>query len=101
MKKKYINIDEPTEIQITTPNCEAWVAYTPLTICKMFGPLIFADLRIRADLERGEWVIERRGCDEWKEWATVPSQLEDDFLCQDCYERMQENGECKNKCPQP
>lgn len=52
-------------------------------IDKLFGPTVFAELRITPNVERGEWVIERQrvGADfkiEWVEWATVPAQLPDD-----------------------
>lgn len=47
---------------------------------KMFGPTIFADLRITIDLERG-WVVERRfGNDgKWVEWCIIPAQIENEF----------------------
>lgn len=47
-------------------------------IDKLYGPVIFADLRIRADYETG-WVIERYCLNKWVEWVTIPAQLDDDF----------------------
>lgn len=51
-----------------------------VTIDKMFGPLVFMPIRVRADFESCEWVIERgdKGA-EWREVARVPGQLEEDF----------------------
>ena len=51
-----------------------------LTIEKMFGPTIFADLRITADCKRG-WVIERQwiGNSEWIEWCVIPAQIASEF----------------------
>lgn len=52
-----------------------------VVIDKMFGPLIFADLRVTADTARGCWVIERQwvATDEWVEWTTIPAQLDAEF----------------------
>ena len=60
-----------------------------LLLCKTFGPMIFADLRIRADASSCEWVIERAcGCEQtaegdgpviWKEWYRIPGQMDGDF----------------------
>ncbi len=51
-----------------------------ITIDKMFGPTIFADLRITADTQRG-WVIERQWIEsgEWVEWCVIPAQIEQEF----------------------
>lgn len=51
-----------------------------VTIDKLFGPTIFANLRITADIDRGCWVIER----DWIsggfiEWCTIPNQIEEEF----------------------
>lgn len=48
---------------------------------KLFGPMGFADLRIKADVSRGGWVIERQRMRDgaWFEWAFIPGQLEDDY----------------------
>lgn len=50
-----------------------------VVIDKLFGPTIFANLRITADFDRG-WVIER----EWIsggyiEWCVIPAQIEQEF----------------------
>jgi hypothetical protein len=52
-----------------------------VTIEKLFGPTIFADLRITADYERGCWVIERQWIEtgEFIEWCTIPNQIEQEF----------------------
>ena len=54
----------------------------PIVIEKMYGPLVFAGLRITADSESCEWVIDRAtGPDgEYREWARVPGQLDENFL---------------------
>lgn len=51
-----------------------------ITIDKMFGPTIFADIRITADTERG-WVIERQWIEsgEWIEWCVIPAQIDQEF----------------------
>ena len=53
--------------------------YVPIVLAKMFGPTIFADLRIRAEGRKCEWVIERRGSKGWAEFCRVPGQLPEDF----------------------
>lgn len=55
-----------------------------ITIEKMFGPTIFADLRITSDVERG-WVVERKWIDngEWIEWCVIPAQIEQEFINED------------------
>jgi len=50
-----------------------------VTIEKLFGPTVFADLRITADYERGCWVIERQWIGEFIEWCTIPNQIEQEF----------------------
>lgn len=49
-------------------------------IDKMFGPTIFADLRITASMERG-WVIERMWIKngKWIEWCVIPAQIDEEF----------------------
>ena len=51
-----------------------------VTIDKLFGPTIFADLRITADFDRG-WIIERLWIEsgEFVEWCTIPNQIEREF----------------------
>lgn len=47
---------------------------------KLFGPAIFASLRITADYKRG-WVIEREWTKtgQWIEWCVIPAQIEAEF----------------------
>ncbi len=49
-------------------------------IDKLFGPTIFADLRITADVDRG-WVIERLWIKtgRYVEWCCIPAQIEEEF----------------------
>ncbi len=72
------------------PSCdqEIMCGYVPVVLQKMFGPTIFADVRIRVEIKTCEWVVEREhtrqkesGEDEcyWKEWIRIPGQLPDDF----------------------
>lgn len=53
--------------------------YVPIVLSKMFGPLIFADLRIRADGDSCEWIIEREANAKWSEVARIPGQFDSDF----------------------
>jgi len=55
--------------------------YVPVVLMKMFGPLIFADIRIRAESKTCEWVVERQNIKtmEWVEVIRIPGQLEDEF----------------------
>lgn len=61
-------------------------------IDKVFGPLDFAKLRIKPDIENCEWVIERKSFikivrhekydeykDTWVEWVRIPGQIEQDY----------------------
>jgi hypothetical protein len=52
-----------------------------VVVDKMFGPLVFMPIRVRADFDLGEWIIEREfGPDaEWREVARIPGQLDSDF----------------------
>ena len=52
-----------------------------VVIEKMYGPMIFADLRITADSRRECWVIERLWIktNEWVEWLTIPAQIDQEF----------------------
>jgi len=58
-----------------------------VVIDKMYGPMVFTNLRIRPDLERNEWVIERQTilpchdpedpddtfqCVRWVVWTRIP-----------------------------
>lgn len=55
--------------------------YVPVVLEKSFGPLIFADIRIVADADTCEWVIQRETIKtgEWVEVARIHGQKEDDF----------------------
>ncbi len=57
------------------------VGYESVIIDKIFGPQIFANLRITADPKTNTWVIERQMIDtgEWKEWAMIPGQIAIEF----------------------
>jgi hypothetical protein len=52
-----------------------------LIIDKLFGPTIFANLKIVPDFERGAWIIYRQWVrtGAWVEWATIPAQVEPEF----------------------
>jgi len=52
-----------------------------VVIDKMFGPTIFAMLRITPDIECG-WVIERKWIKNgaWIEWCVIPAQIDEEFL---------------------
>ena len=66
------------------------LGYETVRLDKIFGPLIFMDLRIRADAESCEWVIEQQClihdkegnfvCTDWKERARIEGQPEDSGL---------------------
>lgn len=51
-----------------------------VVIDKLFGPTVFAKLRITPDLNRG-WVIEREAIDtgEWHEEAVIDAQRDAEF----------------------
>ena len=64
------------------------VGYETVTLEKVFGPLIFANIRIRANHEDCTWIIEREmyylfdndSVDSkyetiWQEWIRIPGQL--------------------------
>jgi hypothetical protein len=52
-----------------------------LIIDKMYGPLVFTDIRISTDYANCEWVIERQwiATGEWQEWCRIPGQIEEEF----------------------
>lgn len=57
-----------------------------VTIEKMYGPLVFWNIRVAAAFATCEWVIERLygpGNDDWREVARIPGQLESDFIDSD------------------
>lgn len=53
----------------------------PVILDKMYGPLIFANLRVTAEFKTCQWVIERKRIDsgEWVEVARVDGQLEHEY----------------------
>lgn len=55
--------------------------YVPVVLAKMYGPLIFADIRIRADSETCEWIIERENIKtmKWVEVIRIPGQIAAEF----------------------
>ena len=64
------------------------VGYQSVIIDKLFGPQIFANLRITADPSTNTWKIERQtimndkegnSWVEWIEWVRIPGQLEIEF----------------------
>lgn len=57
------------------------VGYQSVLIDKMFGPQIFANLRITADPKSNTWLIERENIHdaEWVEWIRIPGQLAFEF----------------------
>lgn len=48
-------------------------------IDKLYGPLVFAPIRVRLDVGSCEWIIERSDGPTWREVARVPGQLDSDF----------------------
>lgn len=98
MKREYINIKNPTDIQITGKETEILMSCdNTVRLRKEFGPTIFADLRITPDLERGGWVIERFGLNDFEEYCLIPDQIEGDFYCEECYEKQGvRDGKCEN-----
>lgn len=57
------------------------VGYESVIIDKLFGPQIFANLRITADPKTNTWLIEREMIDtgEWQEWVRIPGQISIEF----------------------
>ncbi len=57
------------------------IGYLSVIIDKIFGPQIFASLKITPDTKTNSWVIERQRCDnaEWIEWIRIPGQLDFEF----------------------
>lgn len=46
----------------------------PVVIEKLFGPTVFGTLRITANYDRYEWVIERENDDGvFEEWCAIPA----------------------------
>jgi hypothetical protein len=50
-------------------------------IDKMYGPLIFASVRVRADASTCEWVVERETINtgDWYEVVRIPGQVDAEF----------------------
>lgn len=64
------------------------VGYESVVIDKLFGPQIFANLRITADPATNTWVIERstikydkegNSDNLWIEWVRIPGQIGIEF----------------------
>lgn len=55
-------------------------SHETLIIDKLYGPTVFAELRITPDASRG-WVIERQWASdsEWIEWCVIPAQIDQEF----------------------
>ncbi len=69
----------PTETNGKQDDQKILCGYVPVVLMKLFGPLIFCDLRIRANAEACEWIIERQSNCKWVEVARIPGQLDEDF----------------------
>jgi hypothetical protein len=52
-----------------------------VTVNKLFGPLIFTNLRITADFESCSWIIERQWIENgnYIEWCRIPGQYDEEF----------------------
>lgn len=50
-------------------------------IDKLFGPQIFANLRITADATSNTWLIERENIStgKWVQWVRIPGQIQSEF----------------------
>lgn len=57
------------------------IGYQPVVITKLYGPLIFADLRITPDPAANEWVIEREWIEsgEFLPWCRIPGQIKQEM----------------------
>lgn len=53
----------------------------PIVIEKLYGPSIFASLRITADTETNEWIIEREWIKtgEYIPWLRIPGGIAGEF----------------------
>lgn len=70
------------EIEPGNQNVRVNVGYQTVELCKLYGPLVFADIRVRAEWKTCEWVIERLpidSTDQWVEVARIPGQLDEEF----------------------
>lgn len=48
---------------------------------KLFGPLIFTDIKVEADFQSGCWIISRRWIKthKWQEICRIPGQYDEEF----------------------
>lgn len=48
---------------------------------KLYGPTVFANLRVSLDRGRCEWVIQRQWVKTgaWIEWCRMPGQIDEEF----------------------
>lgn len=48
---------------------------------KLFGPLIFTDIKVEADFQSSCWIISRRWIktDKWQEICRIPGQYDEEF----------------------
>lgn len=51
----------------------------PLVVDKLFGPLAFQCVRITADIESGDWIVERETTDDWEQVARFAGQTAEFF----------------------
>lgn len=52
---------------------------------KLFGPLIFTDIKVVADFESGCWIISRRWIKthKWQEICRIAGQYDEEFKIED------------------
>lgn len=52
-----------------------------VTVDKLYGPLIFCDVRVTALFATCEWLVERQHIEtgQWTEVARIPGQIEGEF----------------------
>lgn len=52
---------------------------------KLFGPLIFTDIKVVADFESGCWIISRRWIktNKWQEICRIAGQFSEEFILED------------------
>lgn len=53
-----------------------------VVINKLFGPLIFTDIKIEADYESGCWIIQRKWIKtgKWQEVCRISGQFNEEFI---------------------
>lgn len=77
-----------------------------VTIDKLYGPMIFTDVKVTLDLNTVEWIFWRKDAfTTWKEVARCPGQLTTDFDCEECHENTckeefsgEEGDYCSAEC---